>query len=245
MRQLIDLEAVKEFMRETLEKVDKDELVAIAKDLEEKSLLFKDKLQQDKLKKLSEEDQKEILQNIFVAKRKTKEVMDEFPVDKFRKTVTQLLYGQNDIAARFQDFYEQSDNLNSSLKCEIAGELLHFAFPDKYWLWARWMWDPKNKTGAVPLVTTEGFDLEGNSMGEIYMKVGNGVAFVHSIAEAAEFQFISRTLFGTDVFLCCVYVIYAYTVLRMRMTKEFNNVMPGLSEFSRRLLGVHKVPSAA
>ncbi len=56
---------------------------------------------------------------------------------------------------------------------------------------------------------------------------------------------ISNTIFGTDVFLSCVYVIYVYTVLKMRMTQEFNKVMPQLPEFCRRLLGVRKKPSLA
>ena len=55
------------------------------------------------------------------------------------------------------------------------------------------------------------------------------------------FSKISRSIFGTDVFLCSVYVIYVYTVLRMRMTQEFNRVMPDLPEFCRRLLGVHRL----
>ncbi|RLD17523.1 MAG: hypothetical protein DRI69_12120, partial [Bacteroidetes bacterium] len=52
------------------------------------------------------------------------------------------------------------------------------------------------------------------------------------------FQTIHKSLFGTDVYLACVYVIYAYTVLRMRMTQEFNKVMPQQIEFVRRILGV-------
>jgi hypothetical protein len=75
------------------------------------------------------------------------------------------------------------------------------------------------------------------------MKVGEAVAFVHHVGEAAGFQTISKTIFGTDVFLSCVYVVYVYTVLRMRMTQEFNKVMPGLPEFSRRLLGVYQKPN--
>ena len=50
---------------------------------------------------------------------------------------------------------------------------------------------------------------------------------------------INKNLFGTDVFLSCVYVIYAYTVLKMRMTSEFIQIMHLLTEFSSRLLGVH------
>ena len=63
---------------------------------------------------------------------------------------------------------------------------------------------------------------------------------MHETGEAVGFREISRNAFGTDVYLACVYVIYAYTVLKMRMTNEFNKVMPGLPEFCRRLLGVHK-----
>ena len=72
------------------------------------------------------------------------------------------------------------------------------------------------------------------------IEVGRAVAFVHEVGDAAGFQKISRNVFGTDVYLCCVYVVYAYTVLKMRMTQEFNKVMPGLPEFCRRLLGVHR-----
>ena len=65
---------------------------------------------------------------------------------------------------------------------------------------------------------------------------------MHEVGEAAGFQAIAKSIFGTDVFLSCVYVVYAYTVLRMRMTNEFNRVMPELPEFCRRLLGVHRTP---
>jgi hypothetical protein len=61
---------------------------------------------------------------------------------------------------------------------------------------------------------------------------------VHEVGDGAGFKKISNSVFGTDVFLCCVYVIYAYTVLKMRMTQEFNKVIPELAPFCRRLLGL-------
>jgi hypothetical protein len=64
---------------------------------------------------------------------------------------------------------------------------------------------------------------------------------VHEVGDAAGFQRIERSLFGTTVFLCSVYAVYSYTVLRMRMTQEFNKVVPGLPELTRRLLGVHRM----
>jgi hypothetical protein len=47
--------------------------------------------------------------------------------------------------------------------------------------------------------------------------------------------------YGIDVFLACVYAVYMYTALRLRMTQEFNKVVPPLPQLVRRLLGVWKL----
>jgi hypothetical protein len=75
------------------------------------------------------------------------------------------------------------------------------------------------------------------------MKVGVAVAFVRATGEAAGFaRFgMSNSPFGIDVFLSCVYAVYMYTTLRLRMTQEFNRIVPQLPELSRRLLGVWKM----
>ena len=245
MNQLVDIEAAREFMKETLAKVDKVNLIEIANTLEKKSLLFQKYLLKGNISKISKEDFDVILDKIFSIRRKKDKLYEFISFDKLKPAVYNLLHGPDAINDRFQEFFDSLGELDTNLKHDLAGELLHFTFPEKYWLWSRWMWDPKNKTGAIPLVTSEGFDLQGNQISETYMKVGKGVAFVHSVAESAEFQFINRSLFGTDVYLSCVYIIYAYTVLQMKMTKEFNEVMPGLTEFSRRLLGVYEFHKAA
>lgn len=245
MSQLIDIGAAKEFMKETLERVDREVLISIAADLEVKSQLFQQYLHPERLPLLEKAELDEVLKYVFVTRRRLKQLYESNPHDKLKEQINALLYGTENIEDRFQTFVNEVNDLEISIKTELAGELLHFTNPDMYWLWSRWMWDPYKKTGAIPLVTSEEFDLAGETEGEVYMKVGKGIAFVHSIGEAADFQFISRDLFGTDVFLSCVYVVYAYTVLRMRMTQEFNKVMPGLPEFSRRLLGVTRIPEAA
>jgi len=245
MNQLVDIEAAREFMKETLAKVDKVNLVEIANTLEKKSLLFQKSLLKENISEISKEDFDLVLDKIFSIRRKKDKLYEFISFEKLNLAVNDLLHGPDAINDRFQDFFDTLGGLDSNLKYDLAGELLHFTFPDKYWLWGRWMWDPKNKTGAIPLVTSEGFDLGGEKISETYMKVGKGVAFVHSVAESAEFQFINRSLFGTDVYLSCVYIIYAYTILQMKMTKEFNEVMPGLNEFSRRLLGVYDFHKAA
>lgn len=245
MSQLIDIESAKEFMNETLAKADKNELIAIAHDLEGKRARFNEWLHPDTLMSLSESELTQLLRSIFSTRRKHKAILEAYPVDILRTHIYQLVHGSGDVGSRFQLFTDQLTVMDEGSRHEFASELLHFYDPDKYWMWTRWMWDPAKNTGALTLVTTEGFDLAGQSTGETYLKVGKGVAFVHSVSEAADFQFISRSLFGTDVFLSCVYSVYAYTVLRMRMTQEFNKVMPGLTEFSRRLLGVYNLQKAA
>ena len=245
MSQLIDIEAAREFMKETLAKVDKVALVDIANTLERKSMLFQKTLSKDSLPTITKEEFDSVLDKIFSIRRKKDKLYEVISLVNLKFSVYDLLHGTDKIDDRFQNFFDGLGDLDVTLKYDLAGELLHYSFPEKYWLWSRWMWDPKNKTGAIPLVTSEGFDLEGKKESETYMKVGKGVAFVHSVAESAEFQFINRSLFGTDVYLSCVYIIYAYTILQMKMTKEFNEVMPGLTEFSRRLLGVYDFSKAA
>jgi hypothetical protein len=93
----------------------------------------------------------------------------------------------------------------------------------------------------MPLVTMEGCDLHGRTVGETYLKIGVATAFVKATGEAAGFSRLGSGPFGIDVFLACVYVVYMYTALRMRMTQEFNKVVPQMPELTRRILGVWKM----
>lgn len=241
MSQIVDTESAKEFMQETLSRITLEGLSQISADLQVKNRAFAKMLHLNAIDKLSEVEIHRLLQLVFATRRKTKKILETFSIEKLRKWIKELLYGSEEIAVRFQHFFDRLEGFDNNLRFGLAGELLHFTFPEKYWLWSRWMWDPKTKTGALPLVCMEDFDLNAPSFGEAYMKVGKATAFVHHTGEAAGFQNISRSLFGTDVYLCCVYVIYVYTVLRMRMTQEFNKVIPGLPEFCRRLLGILKM----
>jgi hypothetical protein len=180
-----------------------------------------------------------------------------------REAIRELLYGPAQAQERFQFFVDSLSgywgdvrlarrrplpghaeaDLPENILCDLASELLHFTSPDDRWLWTRWMWDPRVGTGALPLVTMEEYDLHGQNAGETYMKVGVAVAFVRATGEAAGFaKFgMGNSPFGIDVFLACVYAVYMYTTLRIRMTQEFNKVVPQLPELSRRLLGVWKM----
>jgi hypothetical protein len=240
MVQVVDTETAKEFMAETLAVVDVDELAKISGEVAAKSAWFRERLGRDALPGLTREGYDGVLQRIFSTRGKTRRVLAALELEDVRTWLSELLHGEDSVDQRLQSFVDRLDGVPDNLRADLASELLHFTDPDQHWLWTRWMWDPRTRTGSLPLVTTAAYDLSGETPGEIYMKVGRAVAFVHEVGDGAGFWKISRNIFGTDVFLTCVYVIYSYTVLRMRMTKEFNKVMPGLPEFCRRLLGVHQ-----
>ncbi len=92
------------------------------------------------------------------------------------------------------------------------------------------------------MIVTEDVDLIADDIAESYRRIGVAIAFINDVGEAAGFRERGHGVLDTDVFLACVYAIYMYTTLRMRMTQEFNQVVPELPELLRRLLGVHRSP---
>jgi len=234
------MEACQEFMKETLERIQKDDLIKIAGQLETKSEFFKENLNRVELPTLTIAELTAVFKKVFIANRKIKLMFEKYSLEDYKTSIYALLYSDMELQDRFQNFVDAHPELSIYLRYDLAGELLHYSQPDKYWLWNRWLWDPELNTGALPLVVSEDFQLTAETYGEMYMNIGKAVVFVHNMAEAVEFQFINRSLFGTDVYLSCVYIIYAYTIFKIKMTDEFNKVMPPIAEFSKRILGVHE-----
>ncbi len=138
----------------------------------------------------------------------------------------------------FRRFDEALPGLEAPIRRELAGECLHFADPERHWLWARWMWDPEARTGSLPLLMVDGFDFSGPDAGAVYLRVGAATAAVIATADDLGFRRMRANPFAVDVYLAAIYGIYLYTVTRLRMTQEFNRVIPQLPDLVRRLLGV-------
>ena len=239
--QVVDTESAREFMKEALSRISEEEMNAIVGELEEKSRGFRGLLAADRIHALDEDGLRRLLRSIFSTRRAAPAVIAANGVEPLRDAIGDLLYGGGSTPARFSTFCERLRGVEATVPFDLAGELLHYNRPDELWLWTRWMWNPRNQTGALRLVTMDGHDFAGRDLGETYLKVGEAVAFVSETAKAAGFQRPSSGLFGTTVYLCLVYVIYMYTTLRLRMTQEFNQVVPALPELSRRILGVHRL----
>jgi hypothetical protein len=237
--QVVDTPAAQEFMREALAKITLEELDRIAGELAVKQARLSAWLGPATGRPPAPDALRAVLRAVFATRRHVGEVLAQVGAERLAARVHELLAGSGPLEGRFQAFVDGLLPLPERLAFDLGSECLHYTDPGRYWLWTRWIWDPATRTGALPLVTMQEFDLDGGSAGATYMRVGEATAFVHETGQAAGFTRIGRGDFGTDVYLACVYGVYVFTTIRIRMTQEFNRVIPPLPELCRRLLGVH------
>jgi len=241
---VVDTPSTLEFQREIADLIGDAELRAVAAGLERKSaalqgLLFTAPPPWDRA------TLRQVLRWVFATRRRADRILDLAAPEPLSAAVAGLLAPGAPVDERIDRFDAALGDLGlgallAGCGFEFATELLHFAFPDQYWLWTRWIWDPDARTGALSLVTTDGIDLgTGDTRGAMYLTVGRATAFVDETGKAAGFTTAGPGLFGVDVLLASVYAVYMHTVLRLRLSREFNRVIPPPSDLVRRLLGVH------
>lgn len=237
IEKVVDSEAALEFMKEATKVASGTELEDIGARLEAKSLLFREILAEDRIATLDEADLKRLLGCIFSLRRKAKRLLRANDLETLRAELSELLYADRLVTERFERFVGEIGGLEKAMIVSLASEVLHFTAPRRYWLWTHWIWNPKSGTGALPLVTQEA-KLDGATDGEVYQRVGRAMALVNAQGHAIGYSRSGRGLFGTDVFLACVYAVYMYTVFRVKLSQEFNRILPELPELVQRVLGV-------
>lgn len=239
--QILDLASAQEFMREAAEQVSDADMQAIQEELREKSRRFRALLGggRDEVAGLPAGVLQGVLRSVFPVRRKARRVLEATGPVALAAAMADLLHAEASLEERLPAFCARVQDLEGDLRLDLATELLHFTFPERWWLWTRWMWDPKNGTGALRLVTMDDSNLRGDDDVQTYLNVGRAVAFVQQTAAAAGLHRLGHGPFGVDVFLANVYGVYLYTVLKMRMTREFNRCVPELPQLARRLLGIH------
>lgn len=240
VEKVVDEELALEFMKEATKLASSAELEAIGQRLEEKSSLFQLHLSEEALAKLDLAAFTEVMSKIFGLRRKTKRLIRHNGLDAILGAIQELLYGSAPLAVRFTKFTGSIKGLDEHLIISLGSEIIHFTEPGKYWLWTPWIWEEKQGGGALPLVlqTQNGFG--GETTGEKYENVGKSLILVNALGQHRGYSSAGRGMFGTDIFLACVYAVYMYTVFRMRLSQEFNRILPELPEMTRRVLGVYK-----
>jgi len=239
--QVVDTESAREFMIEALGHISVEEQNAIANEVAIKHERFHTRLAEPGLAaRLSSEELGVLLRLIFSTRRHTRDFLDAPIASDLPASIDELLHSEAPLEVRFEAFCDRLSGFPETIRHDLASELLHYTFPEDYWLWTRWVWDRNTRTGALSLVTMD-YELSAASLGESYLRVGRATAIVHETGQAAGFTKIGDGRFGVDIFLACVYCVYVYTTVRMRMTREFNRVIPELPELARRFLGVYRM----
>lgn len=246
--QVVDTPTAREFTQLALQRVSEAELGNVAGKVERKSELISALVAPDRLSRWSEDDALAAMRSVFSARRKAPVILSTLGLDGFANSVDDLLWGDGPAGVRLGSFHEKVTGVGRGVAAttgfDLGSELMHFADPDRYWLWTSWIWNPGTRTGALPLVVMEEIELDGGSVAATYDRIGLAMAFVDEVGAAAGFRTEGHGVFGTDVFLASVYAIYMYTTLRMRMTQEFNKIIPELADLVSRLLGVHRIGEA-
>ena len=241
--QVVDTPTAAEFLGQVLELTTREELTQIGSEVAAKSAAMRRTVGTDPTA-MDTEAIRELLGWVFSARRHTDKILAVVEPERFAAALADLLDGPGGLAERYDAFADLLAPL-PEIAADLPGELLHFLDPGCYWLWTRWMWDPGTETGALRLVTMDEVELDADTRGETYLMVGQALAFVVETGHAAGFTTFDHRgqgepEFGIDVFLAAVYGIYMHTVLQMRMTREFTNLVPALPQLTRRLLGVHR-----
>lgn len=240
----MDTPSALEFQREILEQISESELQAIASDLDLKCAALQEALSGEG-QSLDRAELRKVLRALFATRRRTDEILDSLGPQLLADAIGRLLADDEPVADRIDRFDAtmREHDANGALRgsgFDLPIELLHFTAPERYWLWTRWIWDPLTSTGALALLVADDADLRaGTTRGDVYLRVGRAMAIVDETGRAARFIVAKSSLFGVDVLLAAVYGVYMHTVLEMRLTREFNRVIPPLPDLIRRLLGVY------
>lgn len=233
---VVDTPAAKDFMAEIVSRLDRWDLTAMTEKLDAKSKRMAELLSQQRAAEASGEDLRLVLRSFFPSRRKADAILEAVGPEPLAAAIDGLLWSEATLDERI-DRFERVLSEFPDVTVDLPWELLHVVRPDRYWLWTRWMWNPRTETGSLRLVTVDEVDLTADSRVGTYSQVGRALAMVHETARAVDF--VDEGPFGVDVYLACVYGIYMYTVLRMRMSQEFNRIVPELPSLARRLLGIY------
>jgi hypothetical protein len=241
----VDSPSAVEFMREALIKIEEAEIGRIADLAVRKRAALAPALTEASLAAGTADAVRPILGLAFATRRRSDALLVQIGAPTLAAAIRDLVHGAGRVEARFRAFDEALADIEAPVRRDLAGECLHFADPDRHWLWSRWMWDPVALTGVLPLVMVDDFDFGGPDPGQIYARVGAATAAVISTADELGFKRMRANPFVVDVYLASIYGVYLYTVTRLRMTQEFNRVIPQLPDLVRRLLGVRGLAGAA
>jgi hypothetical protein len=228
----VDVPTAKELLEQIHQHLSVQETSTLVGELEGKSRAIRELLAEGRLR--------EAVEWTFVGRRRASAILGTRSEQELVGWSGDLLHGADALPVRFERFCAQCGTLDEPRAAELAAELLHFTDPGRRWLWSRWIWSRESRTGALALLIGEDYDLEAEGLGAGYERVGVAMGVLDTSPEASAFRLGGGGPFATDVLLACTYGVYMRTVLGLKMTEEFNALVPGMAQLVRRLLGTHR-----
>jgi hypothetical protein len=236
----VDADSAREFLLQATRLASSGDLEDLGQRLRRKSDAFRRTLGRDAVRATDAGELQRLMGTVFGLRRAVGPLLARLPPEVLREAIADLLYGSAPAPQRLQVFVERLPGLDETAAVSLASELLHYTYPEQCWLWTPWMWRADTQAGALPLVLQNGQALGAGPLAERYEEVGRAVAAVDAVGAREGFTRLGAGLFGTHAFLACVYAVYMYTVFRMKLSQEFNRILPELPELTRRILGVQR-----
>lgn len=235
---------LEETLQEALKQVSSDDVIAIADELAERHTQLFFELKTDSAKLTS--SLIDIAAAVTHTRANARTIMNYFAQSDL-KILKDCLYGDAPVPTRIERFVDKLNALDTRLALEFASGLLHNTFPNEYWLWTRWLWDPTTGTGILPLLAGSTHNLLAENLADGYARVGAVTAMSMKFAEGTGLWTSGlvanekRAQFANSAFLACAYNVYLYGTTSWRLSREFNNLLPSLPNMARKLLGLKKV----
>jgi len=235
---------LEETLQEALKQVSSDDVIAIADELAERRARLFLGLETDPVKLAS--SLADMAAAVTHTRANARTITNYFAQGDY-KIFDELLSGEAPAPVRVANFVEKVNALDTRLALELASGLLHNIYPNEFWLWTRWLWDPTTGTGILPLLAGSTHNLLADNLADGYARVGAVSAMSLKFGEGTGLwtdELISnekRAQFANSAFLACAYNVYLYGTTSWRLSREFNNLLPSLPNMARKLLGLKKI----
>lgn len=233
-----DLASISEFNDAINLRVTQNEIGKMANDLDAKSATMISLIEELRLDK-DPLAAGMIIDQVVVSRRRKNEIFSAFEESALKAPILQLADETLPFPDRISGLVELLAPLGE-LTRDLPFEIIHFLDPEHFALATNWVWNPQTETGAVALLLNESYSLFGDDDTEDFERLNFALHYLAETARAAGFLGSGGSPFALDVFMSGVYAIYMSTVLEMRMTKEFNKILPPLPQLMRRLLGIYR-----
>lgn len=175
------------------------------------------------------------LEESFAGRRRARQIAAD-GAEALAGEVRRLLHGDGVPSERVNAFCRAlGGGVPAQVAGELAAEFLHYTFPERYWLWGRWIYAPADQSGALVVL---GANPGGGEPGAVYMRVGEEVAHLARLGGQLGIAGAGPEPFVLDAYLALVYALYVQMVTGVRTTPEFAGILPPAGELARRLLGL-------